>query len=153
MKKNITEMIKFDPMNHSYKKKNDYKRLNKNKISNNSLNISSNLIIFSSNQNSGNKNCLYKKNIYNKKLKEYLSPNNIENENNKTFNYQINDKKKEFINIYNINSINKFDNSLYLKIENNFKNKENKEKEKFNISYNFNTKKKILLMKILKKEK
>ena len=140
MKKNVTEGIYFDrTMNHSYN--NNKKILNNNNISNNSLNISSNLIIFSSNQNSSDKNCLYKKNNYNKKFKDCLSSNNIENDNNKTYNYQINDKKKEFINIYNINSINKFDNSLYLKIENTYKNNENKEKEKMNISNNFNTSK------------
>ena len=119
-------------MSHSYNKN----CKNKNNLSNNSLNIPSNLIFFSSNKNNSDKNCLYKSK-YNKckqKSKESFSSNKNENEINKTYNYN-NDKKNEFINIYNINSINKFDNSLYLKIENNFKNvgikDRKKEKEKF----------------------
>jgi hypothetical protein len=132
-RKNEKDEICFGhTMSHSYNKN----CKNKNNLSNNSLNIPSNLIFFSSNKNNSDKNCLYKSK-YNKckqKSKESFSSNKNENEINKTYNYN-NDKKNEFINIYNINSINKFDNSLYLKIENNFKNvgikDRKKEKEKF----------------------
>ena len=101
----------------------------KSNVNNDSLNIPSNLIIFSSNQNSY-KNCLYKNTKYNNKSKNFFSQDKNGNENkiNKSYNSYNNHNKSEFINIYNINSINKFDNSLHLKIENNFKNfdKENK---------------------------
>ena len=140
-RKNEKDEICFGhTMSHSYSNKKNLK--NKNNLSNNSLNIPTNLIIFSSNQNNSEKNCLYKSkyNKFNQKSKESLSSNKNENENenNKTYTYN-HDKKNEFINIYNINSINKFDNSLYLKIENNYKKNENK--EKMNISNNFNTSK------------
>ena len=133
-RKNEKDEICFGhTMNHSYS---NNKIKNKHNLSNNSLNIPSNLIIFSSSQNNSDRNCLYKSknNKYNKQLKESFSSNKIENENNKTYTFNHN-KNKEFINIYNINSINKFDNSLYLKIENNYKNAENKENN-YKINYN-----------------
>ena len=52
------------------------------------------------------KNSLYKRNYYcNKTFKDSLSLNKSDNENNKTFNYNINnnDKQKGLLNIYNIN--------------------------------------------------
>ena len=105
----------------------------KSNLNYDSLNIPSNLIIFSSNQNSY-KNCLYKNTKYNKKSKNFFSQDKNVNENkiNKSYNSYNNHNKSEFINIYNINSINKFDNSLHLKIENNFKNEDNKENKKIN---------------------
>ena len=115
--------------NLSYNNNNKKKVKSKSNINNDSLNIPSNLIIFSSNQSSY-KNCLYKNTKYNKKSKNFFSQDKTVNESkiNKSYNSYNNHKKSEFINIYNINSINKFDNSLHLKIENNFKNfdKENK---------------------------
>lgn len=112
---------------------NKKKTKSKSNINNDSLNIPSNLIIFSSNQNSF-KNCLYKNSKYNKKSKNFFSQDKNANEGkiNKSYNSYNNRKKSEFINIYNINSINKFDNSLHLKIENNFKNDDNKEKKRKN---------------------
>ena len=119
--------------NLSYNNNNKAKVKSKSNINNDSLNIPSNLIIFSSNQNSY-KNCLYKNAKINKKSKNYFSQDNNVNESkiNKSYNSYNNHKKSEFINIYNINSINKFDNSLHLKIENNFKNDFNKENKKIN---------------------
>ena len=119
--------------NLSYNNNNKTKVKSKSNINNDSLNIPSNLIIFSSNQNSY-KNCLYKNAKINKKSKNYFSQDNNVNESkiNKSYNSYNNHKKSEFINIYNINSINKFDNSLHLKIENNFKNDFNKENKKIN---------------------
>jgi hypothetical protein len=115
--------------NLSYNNNTKKKVKSKSNINNDSLNIPSNLIIFSSNQSSY-KNCLYKNTKYNKKSKNFFSQDKTVNESkiNKSYNSYNNHKKSEFINIYNINSINKFDNSLHLKIENNFKNfdKENK---------------------------
>lgn len=133
-KKNLIEGICFghtmNHMNHSYGNNNKFKH--KKNLSNNSINFPSKLIFFNSTQNNSDKNCLYKNNKYNESLKQCFSSNNIEN-NNKTYNFKINDKKNDLINIYNINSINKFDNSLFLKIENNF---ENKEKDKRNSNNN-----------------
>ena len=119
--------------NLSYNNNNKKKLKSKSHINNDSLNIPSNLIIFSSNQNSY-KNCLYKNTKYNKKSKNFFSQDKNEKESkiNKSYNSYNNHKKSEFINIYNINSINKFDNSLHLKIENNFKHDDNKEHKKIN---------------------
>lgn len=96
------------------------KKIFSNKSSN-SVNTASNLLIFSLRQNNSDKNCLYRKNNNsNKKFKGCFSLNHEEHDiNNKTYNYNINNKEKDFINVYNINSINKYNNSLYLKIENN----------------------------------
>ena len=129
-RKNEKDEICFGhTMSHSYCNNKNCK--NKNNFSNNSLNIPSNLIILSSTKNNSDNNCLYKNKDNKRKQKSKLSfsSNKNEKENNKTYNYN-NEKKNEFINIYNINSINKFDNSLFLKIENNFKNVGIKDKKK-----------------------
>lgn len=141
LKKEIIEGIYFGhTMNHSHGNNKRFK--NKKNLSNNSVNLPSNLIIFNSTQNKTDKNCLYKNNNYNKTLRQCFSSNNIEDDNNKTYNFKINNTKKEFIRIDN--SINKFDNSSYLKIENNFKNIENKEKEKRNSNYKRSYKKDMI---------
>ena len=129
-RKNEKDEICFGhTMSHSYCNNKNCK--NKNNFSNNSLNYPSNLIILSSTKNNSDNNCLYKNKDNKRKQKSKLSfsSNKNEKENNKTYNYN-NEKKNEFINIYNINSINKFDNSLFLKIENNFKNVGIKDKKK-----------------------
>jgi hypothetical protein len=88
---------------------------------NKSLNSPNKLKIFNTNL-SFDKAIIFKNNSFcTKKKKESLS------ESKNKFKQKMNEKKKGWINIYNINSINKFDNSLYLNIENNYKNKKNKE--------------------------